>query len=383
MGSPTGTHVSLTAHTSAKQPQNMLVHGIKTRTSEKCEVATFRLETIWKEKLIKDGWTERSATQMSLGLAPSTLALYNRILQRLKSFCEKFNYAFPPDRESNLVDFLCEVADRSERPKSQLNCTLAALSKLYKALDLPNLTTSESVKGLVTALIKTQTSQPRSRSSVMPVAAFVRLFTEWPENKDLSIERLRLKTIVLLALTLMLRPSDIAPKAVRFEPASNTTTKVVFSTKCVRFNEDGSIQITFFGIKNDTDRSGAEVLLPPSRNQRIDPVGTLKCYIERTEESRSEASDKAVFLPLKPPFHAICASTVATILEDGIVEAGLGGQGFTAKDFRPTGATLAIESNQAPDIVMKVGRWKTSSVFYGHYVHARTPDNFTGAILMD
>ena len=103
--------------------------------------------------------------------------------------------------------------------------------------------------------------------------------------------------------------------------------------------------------------------------------------MERTEDIRSVSSDQAVFLPLKPPYHAICASTVASILEDTIMEAGLAGQGFTAKDFGPTGATVAIESNQSPDIVMKVGRWKTASVFYGHYVHAQTPEDFTEAIL--
>ena len=89
-----------------------------------------------------------------------------------------------------------------------------------------------------------------------------------------------------------------------------------------------------------------------------------------------------MFLTLQAPFHAITATTVASILEDVIEGAGLGGQGFSAKSFKPTGVTGGIGSGQSPDIVMKMGRWKTASVFYGHCVHAHKPDDFTGEIII-
>ena len=31
---------------------------------------------------------------------------------------------------------------------------------------------------------------------------------------------------------------------------------------------------------------------------------------------------------------------------------------------------------------MKMGTWKTASVFYGHYVDAQMPDDSTGALLL-
>ena len=105
--------------------------------------------------------------------------------------------------------------------------------------------------------------------------------------------------------------------------------------------------------------------------------------MDATSEARSATDDNAVFLPLDPPFKAPEASQIAQIMETAIQEAGLAGQGFTAKSFRPTGATMAIACNQDPNIVMKVGRWKTASVFYGHYVHTQTPANFTGALLQE
>ena len=103
----------------------------------------------------------------------------------------------------------------------------------------------------------------------------------------------------------------------------------------------------FFGIKNDTDRSGAEVTLFPSQVPRLDPVGALHCYTERTATSRAATMDNAVFLTLRVPFHAITATAVASILDDAIEGAGLAGQGFSAKSFRPTGATVGIGSGQS------------------------------------
>ncbi|KAH3807972.1 hypothetical protein DPMN_136320 [Dreissena polymorpha] len=64
-------------------------------------------------------------------------------------------------------------------------------------------------------------------------------------------------------------------------------------------------------------------------------------YIERTQGCRSKEC-VSLFLTLRAPYHAIAADTVANILEDAIKRAGLQGQGFTEKSFRPTGATNAV-----------------------------------------
>ena len=60
-------------------------------------------------------------------------------------------------------------------------------------------------------------------------------------------------------------------------------------------------------------------------------------------------------------------------MEEAIRIEGMGNQGYSAKTFRPTGATAAIDSGKNPDIVMKTGRWKTASVFRDHHVHSHPP----------
>ena len=68
-------------------------------------------------------------------------------------------------------------------------------------------------------------------------------------------------------------------------------------------------------------------------------------------------------------------------LDSAINMAGLSNQGYSAKCFRPTGATYAIQLGYDPEIIMRVGRWKTRSVFFEHYVHSQVPSDYTSALL--
>ncbi len=69
-------------------------------------------------------------------------------------------------------------------------------------------------------------------------------------------------------------------------------------------------------------------------------------------------------------------------MNEAIRLAGLNNQGFSAKSFRPTGATIAIDSGCDPEITMRQGRWKTRSVFFEHYVHSKPPVSMSSDILL-
>ena len=156
--------------------------------------------------------------------------------------------------------------------------------------------------------------------------------------------------------------------------------KVIFSTDRIVFNDDGSATVTIFGVKNDTDRAGFLVRLPKHEVEKLDPVKTLFDYICRTDKFRCVLS-KPVFIALVKPYSVLCSQQISVILNQAISSAGLNGKGFTAKLFRCSGATAAIEAGQDAEIVRKLGRWKTSHVFYEHYVHSRTPSSIVNAII--
>jgi len=157
--------------------------------------------------------------------------------------------------------------------------------------------------------------------------------------------------VTLLALCAMLRP-DIAPKAVFYDQNENCSSQVFLKVSDVEFI-DSSMIITFQGIKNDAQRRGCIVTIQGATNQRLCPVRFMASYVKRTMCNRSSVSDP-LFLSLQKPFTAISATTVSSILGKSLNLAGF--QGYSAKDFRPTGATGAVEAGFSEQTIMKVGR---------------------------
>ena len=184
----------------------------------------------------------------------------------------------------------------------------------------------------------------------MPLQKFSELFLSWPGNYLLTLDRLRLKCIVLLAISAMLHPSDVAPLARVFDEEKQQFSSVVLSTKDLKFNQDGSLTIIFHGIKNDYKRDGFEVNLPAASVPTVDPVKALQCYISRTKCIRTE--NCPLFISLKKPYRALSAKSIARILDSVIDLVGLRSEGFTAKHFRPSAVTKAIQEGINPDSVM-------------------------------
>ena len=336
---------------------------------------TFCLENYWEKRLRGQGWGESSIKSFMLKWASSTWQSYNSVLTKLETYCNELDTSFPDMTPVTLAGFLCDQARMSTRPKSGLNITLAAVSALCDATGVKS-PVSEELNSLVIGLIKGCTTEPMVRSKIMPVEPFMDLFHAWDGNWCLTLEDLRTKCITLLALVMMLRPSDVAPHAKKL--TEDGPVPLVLSTKQVKFLENGGCIITLHGIKNDYFRDGFEIPIVSTSNPKLDPVKALKCYIERTRYLRSE--DCPLFLALKSPFAAVSARMVSRILERSIVLAGLGGHGYTAKCFRPTGATYAVQAGENPDMIRKVGHWKNRETFENHYIHIHPLKQFSDTI---
>ncbi|GFN95918.1 reverse transcriptase/ribonuclease h/methyltransferase [Plakobranchus ocellatus] len=225
----------------------------------------------------------------------------------------------------------------------------------------------QKIDTFVKALIKADTKRPAGRTKVMPTNNFVKLFKNWGANENLSLRRLRQKAVTLLALTAMCRPSDLAPRT-------------GFMRDQIRFNDDGSMTVLFYGIKNDTDRHGFEVRIGRSECALTDPVLCLKDYIRRTNQNITARQNKPVFITLLPPFKALSAQSVGTILRQSIADAGLD-ESFTPRCFRPTGATAAVVGGVEPPVARSLGRWKSEEVFASRYVYPLSTKSATDSIL--
>ena len=73
--------------------------------------------------------------------------------------------------------------------------------------------------------------------------------------------------------------------------------------------------------------------------------------------------------------------SIANILCKSIELTGLKDQGYTAKSFRPMGATAVVEAGVDPKRVQQIGHWKNQECFEKHYVHAMPKEDKTQRIL--
>ena len=143
------------------------------------------------------------------------------------------------------------------------------------------------LKRPVSGIIKRGTSILMQRTRPMPVQPFSDLFVTFGDNDTMTLRQLRMKALTFVALTCMTRPSDLAPRGVTLNKTDLSINNSVSTVDNVGFHDDKSMTIHFFGIKNDTSRSGFEVNIPPTNdNPRMDPVSCLKTYIDRTTEYR-------------------------------------------------------------------------------------------------
>lgn len=333
------------------------------------------MEDIWRQRLVSLGWSQRAAQQIRFCRAKSTMVSYTYYIEKYRLFCEDNGLMFPPDPSISWIvaDFLCSCADKCSRPASTLKTVSAAISSVYDALGEKSPMCNSDIQHLISALVKSGTSKPMYKTKVMPAEPFYSLFISWPDDHELSISDLRLKAITLLSLTIMARPSDLAPLAVYFNPESGSIERVVFKRSQLAFHDDGSLTIQLLGVKNDTQRTGFEIRIPESKIPKANVVATLRTYMDRTASGASDA----VFVTLKPPYKAIKAESIRKVLTQAIVMAGLDKKGYTARSFRPTGANAALEAGCKPETVMHVGRWKTQDVFFQHYVYPRAPKDMS------
>lgn len=225
--------------------------------------------------------------------------------------------------------------------------------------------------------MKTCTLRPRVKTPAMPLQPFWSLFKSWPSNENLPWKELRLKAMCLLAIAFMLRPSDIAPRGVHETESSYEN--MIFSINQVHFKDNGNLVIIFHGIKNDAEREGFTVEIPKCPEEAIDHVAALRSYIQHTSQLRDQVPGQPVFLTLrkeKNVYKALSSSGVGKVLSEAITLAGLHGQGYSAKSFRPTGATAAVAAGCDPNVARQIGRWRSQEVFEEHYVHNKVPVDY-------
>ena len=117
--------------------------------------------TIWCNRLRELGWSETSVALFPFSWAPSTLTGYNRAIAQLQQFCVNNDLTFSPASPVVIADFLHDLARNRVMPQSAINNAMAAFSNLFKATDMPDITSNVELHLFANkALVKALSTKP-------------------------------------------------------------------------------------------------------------------------------------------------------------------------------------------------------------------------------
>lgn len=196
-----------------------------------------------------------------------------------------------------------------------------------------------------------------------------RLIEFWegePDNDELSLERLRAKTISLLMLLGLARPSDLERLDAETFSASRE-----------------AVSVRSFTSKNSGNSYDDPIVLPflPQKQRRSCGARALKAYMEATADARvdsalSSVGVRPVFLHLSKP-EALSAERISKVAKGVLTEIGVP---FRTYSTRSNAATRAIERGVDPVVVQKAGRWRSSETMNKFYVRGLSTSGVAHAL---
>ena len=177
------------------------------------------------------------------------------------------------------------------------------------------------------------------------------LLHSWGKPSPLNYTHLTLKTVMILVLTIVNRPSDlnlrITPKAMQINEDS-VTYQLMFSAKNVRVNHP----------------HGPTIKLRHAEDECLCPVRIIKEYTVKTKD-KEDQSEKLFVTRKMGLAVAASNSTMASWLGVTLTLANIrASRGSTRK----AAANYAASQGASIRTIMEAGDWAHTSMMYGHYI---------------
>ena len=171
------------------------------------------------------------------------------------------------------------------------------------------------------------------------------------ENESLRLNRLSAKLTTLIALTSLLRVSEIA----------------AIERSSVRF-DDGAATL-FLSKPRKTQHQGplSSIKIPRCPDKLVCPVDCLGLYVYVTDPIRPASNVDRLLISNIAPYRPVSASTVARWIKSYMERAGVDTQTFSAHSTRGAAASKAVASGVPIESVLTAAQWSRESTFARFY----------------
>ncbi len=253
---------------------------------------------------------------------------------------------------SDILEYLSDLfADG--KSYSLINIHRSMLSSTVQPIDGVPVGQLPSVRQLLRACFNRNPPRPRY-SFTWDVNVVLAYLSSLGPSEDLSHDMLSRKLVVLIALSTLLRISEIS--TILF-------TSVVISDSNASFS---------LGRPRKAQHSGALQTIKISKleDRLLCPVHCLAIYKYSTDVLRNVDNSDHLLMGLQHPFRPVSSSTVGHWIKWILGRAGVA-PSFTAHSTRSAAASCASLSGVSVDSILRLGNWSSESTFSRFY--SRTP----------
>jgi hypothetical protein len=217
---------------------------------------------------------------------------------------------------------------------------MAAILALYEGSGLSAPINHPLLARLKKGFIVLRTSRRVEHWALIPVAIVVEWLKSLSPNARLVTDVLQLKLLMLSAILLIVRPSDLA-KLKRPDLAKIPKEYV---------------PLVMLAFKNDYGRSDWAGKMYGSSSPALDWRECCAQWLSHTAAWVRD-QDAHLFLSLNSPHKELLADRISNLLTEVAKRAGLDSKVFMESTFRLGAVQAYLEADVEPDCIMQIGRW--------------------------
>jgi integrase len=295
---------------------------------------------------------------------PSSLKLYSTYVTKWKCYCfkHKLNYLTAP--VSAGLSFL-QLLRSSGIGYSALNTARSALSSILQLPDGQQFGNHSDVKLFLKGAFNAKPPKPRYISAWDP-ADVLKLLQTWSPADNLSLEKLAMKTAMLILLVTGQRPQLLSKLKLDNMKLSNAAIKFALEALDIKQGRPGFMPQSI-------------VLKPFVDNKKLCVHHYLSIYLKRTILLRKEIL--SVFLTSTKPYRAASSNTLSRWLKKVLELTGIDTKHFSAGSARAASTSKAKELGLPVDKILQAGGWVRETTFTKFYNRKVISLSFANTVL--
>lgn len=284
---------------------------------------------------------------MMASIQEKTLRQYEKPLRLWWEFCT--NKGLSPLRDTSakwVTDFLV-TPEVKKLSRSSLNTYRSAISML----SLNDLGKDAGLSRFFQGISSMKPQKPKYENIWDPGPVIQALGKQYP-NKDLSLEELTKKLIMLLALSTAQRVQTLSKISI---------------DNIIKVKEGYNIQVPDRIKTSGLNRPQPLLILEKFKRQpQVCVATTLEDYLEKTSKIRGHA--KKLFITIKKPHHEASTETLSRWICDVLKNTGIDICVFTAHSTRHAATSAAARNGVNIESIRRAALWtKKSSAFARFY----------------